>query len=152
MNKSGSQYAPLGTDKIAISDEMQLRRLEAMIDSFSANYVSDEKGNREEYIRWLENARLGEGEGRHNGLVILGTSFYYRNANNWLNFTDDQRKVKLWEWNLKQKVPKPKKEFNQVWNWIVEHHRRERDRKHEEIRNDKGRICLLICLDAYHIK
>jgi hypothetical protein len=51
MNKSGSQYAPLGTDKIAILDEMQLRRLEAMIDSFSANYVSDEKGNREEYIR-----------------------------------------------------------------------------------------------------
>ena len=108
-----------------------------MIDSFSANYVSDEKGNREEYIRWLENARLGEGEGRHNGLVILGTSFYYRYANGWLHFTDDQRKAKLSEWNQKQKVPKPEEEFNQVWNWIVEHHRRERDRKHEELRNDK---------------
>ena len=109
INKSGNQYTPLGADKIVTLDELQLRSLESMIDSLSHDYISDE--NRREYIRWLEEeARLGEGEGRHNGLVILGTSYYYRYADDWLNITDDQRRAKLLEWNQKQNVPKPEKE------------------------------------------
>jgi hypothetical protein len=69
--------------------------------------MSDE--NRLKYIKWLEdsNTKLGEGEGRHPTLAVLGTSYYYRYSGEWRGMTDDQRRTKLWEWNITQKVPKP---------------------------------------------
>jgi hypothetical protein len=89
--------------------------------------------NKEAYIRWLEDpkTKLSEGEGRHPALVILVCSYFNRRKGEWRNFTDDQRRAKLWEWNQRQKVPKPEKEFNQIWKWIVDKFRRERDARWE---------------------
>ena len=46
------------------------------------------------YIQWLEDpenfTNLGVGQGRHNGLVTLGTSYYYRYNGEWKDYTDEQ--------------------------------------------------------------
>jgi hypothetical protein len=117
---------------IVVLDELQLRSMEMMLNSFYRNYISDEKS--EEYIKHLENSSFGVGAGRHNGLVALGCSYYYRSNGEWLDYSDNDRKAKLLEWNLKQRPPKDEKEFNQVWSWIVKTHRQNRDKEHEEIR------------------
>jgi phage/plasmid-associated DNA primase len=134
----GNQYIPLGTFEIAILAEPQLLGLEAKIDSLCEGYMSD--ANKSEYIKWLENPdnwkSLGVGQGRHNALVILGTSYYYRYSNGWHDLTDDDRKQKLWEMNLLLKDPKPESEFNLIWKWIVETHRKKRDQEHEKLDNE----------------
>jgi hypothetical protein len=133
-NMDGNQYVPLGTYEIAILAESQLLQLEAKIESVCEGYMSD--SNKSEYIKWLENLdnwkSIGVGQGRHNALVILGTSYYYRYSNGWHDLTDDDRREKLWEMNSLLKVPKPETEFNQIWKWIVDTHRKTRDQKHEE--------------------
>jgi hypothetical protein len=131
VHKDGNAYTPLGTEQIAILNDRRMLQLVALVDTLSTGYMSDR--NKQEYIKWLEdpNTRLGEGEGRHVALVILGSSYYNRHTGERGNMTDDQRRLKLWEWNLRQKVPKSEKEFNQVWDWIVKTFRRERDARWE---------------------
>jgi hypothetical protein len=141
IHKEGDPYTVLDTDEIAIISENQLLQLESKIDSLSDGYMSDE--DKQGYIQWLENpenyTKLGEGQGRHNGLVTLGTSYYYRYNGEWKDYTDEQRKAKLWEWNMKLAVPKSEKEFNGIWKWIVDKHRRTRDDQHEKLREEKRR-------------
>jgi hypothetical protein len=95
------------------------------------------------HIKWLEDpvnyTKLGAGQGRHNGLVTLGTSYYYRWNGDWKNYTDDERKAKLLEWNSKLAVPKSEKEVDDIWKWIVTTHRKTRDEQHEESREQERR-------------
>ena len=131
IHKEGNPYTPLDTAEIVIINENQLLQLESKIDSLSGSdgYMSDE--NKQTYIQWLEDpenfTKLGVGQGRHNGLVTLGTSFYYRYNGEWKDYTEEQRRAKLWEWNMKLAVPKSEKEFNDIWKWIIDKHRRTRD-------------------------
>ena len=131
IHKEGKPYSALDTTEIVIINENQLLRLESKIDSLSSSdgYMSNE--NIQTYIKWLENpenfTKLGVGQGRHNGLLTLGTSYYYRYNGEWKDYTDEQRRAKLWEWNMKLAVPKLEKEFNDIWKWIVDKHRRTRD-------------------------
>ena len=37
----------------------------------------------------------------------------------------------------KLQVPKPQKEFDDVWKWIVDKHRRTRDEQHEKLREER---------------
>jgi hypothetical protein len=139
IHKEGNPYSALDTDEIAIINENQLLQLESKIDSLCDGYMSDE--NRQTYIKWLEDpqnhTKLGVGQGRHNGLVTLGTSYYYRYNGEWKDYTDEQRRSKLWEWNMKLAVPKSEKEFNDIWKWIIEKHRRTRDEQHEKLREER---------------
>ena len=141
IHKEGKPYSVLDTTEIVIINENQLLRLESKIDSLSSSdgYMSDE--NKQTYIKWLENpenyTKLGVGEGRHNGLLTLGTSYYYRYNGEWKDYTDEQRKAKLWEWNMKLAVPKSEKEFNDIWKWIIDKHRRTRDEQHEKLREER---------------
>lgn len=65
-------------------------------------------------------------------LVVLGTSYYYRYSGEWRGMTDDQRRSKLWEWNFRVCHPiKPEKEFDAIWNRIVENHKKPRDEVHD---------------------
>ena len=143
IHKEGKPYSVLDTTEIVIINENQLLRLESKIDSLSSSdgYMSDE--NKQTYIKWLENpenyTKLGVGEGRHNGLLTLGTSYYYRYNGEWKDYTDEQRKAKLWEWNMKLAVPKSEKEFNDIWKWIIDKHRRTRDEQHEKLREGRRR-------------
>jgi hypothetical protein len=141
IHKEGNPYSELDTGEIVIINENQLLQLESKIDSLSDGYMSDE--DKQEYIRLLEDpeyyTKLGVGQGRHNGLVILGTSYYYRYNGDWKDYTDEQRKAKLWAWNIKLAVPKPEKEFEDVWKWIVDKHRRTRDEQHEKLREERRR-------------
>jgi hypothetical protein len=140
INQGGNHYTPLGTDEIAILDEKQLLKLAAHIETISQGYMSDT--NKQDYIRWLEdpNTKLVEGEGRHPALVILGTSYFYRYTGEWKDMTDDQRRQELWEWNLRACVPpKPEKEFNSIWKWIVDTHRKNRDELHEKMEDESRR-------------
>jgi Bifunctional DNA primase/polymerase, N-terminal len=145
IHKEGNPYTPMDTTKIVIIKENQLLRLESKIDSLSGSdgYMSDE--NKQMYIQWLEDpqnfTKLGVGQGRHNGLVTLGTSYYYRYNGEWKDFTDEQRRAKLWEWNMKLAVPKSEKEFDDIWKWIVEKHRRTRDEQHEKLRDTERGQC-----------
>jgi hypothetical protein len=115
--------------------------LEAKIDTLAAGegYMSD--SNKSEYIAWLEDQNnwksIGVGEGRHNALVILGCSYYYKYASGWRDMTDDQRKQKLWEMNLLFTVPKEEDEFDLIWKWIVDKHRKTRDQKHEKLNDER---------------
>lgn len=140
-HREGNLYSELETGEIVIINENQLLQLESKIDSLSDGYMSDE--DKQEYIRLLEDpeyyTKLGIGQGRHNGLVILGTSYYYRYNGEWKDYTDEQRKAKLWAWNIKLAVPKPEKEFEDVWKWIVDKHRRTRDEQHEKVREERRR-------------
>ena len=137
VHKHGNPYTVIGTNEIAILNKIQLLTLQAKIDKLSEGYMSDE--NKQEYIRWLEdpNTVLGEGEGRHPALVILGLSYYYRYKNGWKDMTDDQRRKKLWEWNQRQNPPKPEKEFNEVWKWIIDNHRKRRDEQRKQWEDER---------------
>jgi P4 family phage/plasmid primase-like protien len=141
IHKEGKPYTTLKTGEIAIINEYQLLQLQSKIDSLSDGYMSDI--DKQAYIRLLEDpeyyTKLGVGQGRHNGLVILGTSYYYRYNGEWKYYTDAQRKAKLWEWNLKLAVPKPEKEFEDIWKWIVDKHRLTRDKQHEKLREERRR-------------
>lgn len=135
IHESGEQYIPIIDKEIAVLDELQLRSIEMILNSLYRNYISDD--NIEEYIKYLENSSFGVKEGRHIGLVALGCSYYYRSSGEWLDYSDDDRKTKLWEWNLKQRPPKEEREFNYVWSWIVKNHRENKDKEHEEIRRTR---------------
>jgi hypothetical protein len=133
IHESGNAYTPLGTIVIVILDENQLLSLEAKIDSLSQGYMSDE--NKQRYIHWLEDpaTRIKEHEGRHDAIKTLGCSYYYRYNNGWKDLTDDQRYDKLQQWNHQHCVPPlSEKEFNDIWKWIVAHHRKKRDDEREE--------------------
>jgi hypothetical protein len=113
------------TTKIAILEETKLLQLEAIIDSLSEGYMSDE--NKRHYITWLEDSetRIKEGQGRHDAIKTLGCSYYYRYNNGWKDLTDDQRRDKLQEWNLQHCIPPlPDKEFGEIWKWIRSTHRK----------------------------
>ena len=133
-------------------NETQLLQLESKIHSLSDGYMSDV--DRQAYIRLLEDpeyyTKLGVGQGRHSGLVTLGTSYYYRYNGEWKNYTDEQRKEKLGDWNMKLAVPLSHKEFDDVWKWIVEKHRRTRDEQHEKLREDRRREQSARKLDKSH--
>jgi bifunctional DNA primase/polymerase-like protein len=141
IHKTGNPYSALNTGEIAIINENQLLQLESKIDSLSSSdgYMSDE--NKQAYIRWLEDpenyTKLGVGQGRHNGLVTLGTSYYNRYTGDWKDYTDERRREKLWDWNAKLAVPLSQKEFDDVWKWIVDKHRRTRDEQHEKLREER---------------
>jgi len=139
IHKEGKPYTAVGTQQISILSN--LFGLKSKINSLCQDYMSDE--DQQAYIRWLEDpanySKLGKGQGRHNGLVTLGTSYYYRYNGDWKNYTDDERKAKLWEWNCKLAVPKREKEFDGIWKWIVEKHRKTRDEQHEELREQERR-------------
>lgn len=74
---------------------------------------------------------MGEGSGRHPALVKVGSSYFNRHTGEWRDLTDDDRRAKLWELNLKFRVPKSEQEFSQIWEWIVMRFRRDRDQKWE---------------------
>jgi hypothetical protein len=139
IHKDGNAYEPIGTTEIAILEEMKLLQLEAKIDTLSHGYMSDE--NKQRYIAWLEdpNTKIKEHEGRHDAIKTLGCSYYYRYNNGWRNLTDDQRHDKLHKWNWQHCIPPlPEKEFNDIWKWIVDRHRKQRDKLREQL-EDKRR-------------
>ena len=135
MHKEGNRYAALETSEIVILGEKKLLELEAKIETLCEGYMSG--SNKQAYTKWLEDpanySKLGVGQGRHNGLVHLGTAYFYRYHGEWRGLTDEQRRAKLWEWNTKLAVPKPEAEFDSIWKWIVEKHRRTRDELHEKL-------------------
>jgi hypothetical protein len=139
----------LGTDQIAVLDEIQLLMMELQIDQLSdGGYISDD--SKQLYIKWLEdpNTKLYEGGGRHPALVTLGTSYLYRYANGWKDLTDDERKAKLWEWNKSHCIPpKPEKEFNNIWKWIIEHHRKNKDEQREKRLEEERRMIPYAAID-----
>jgi hypothetical protein len=158
-HKEGNRYAPLGTREIAIMDEQQIFNLKAKIESICHGYMSDE--NKNEYMKWLEEpanySKLGVGQGRHNALVHLGTAYFYRWKDEWADLTDKQRKAKLEEWNNKLAVPKPLKEVDRIWKWIVDHHKairdEERQKRVQEEKEHDGQIiaeATEAILGAYH--
>ena len=129
---------PCGTNEIAILDEKDLLRLEVKIDTLSRGYMSND--NKQHYIAWLEDSdtRIKEGQGRHDAIKTLGCSYYYRYNNGWRNLTDDQRHDKLQEWNLQHCIPPlPENEFNDIWKWIVDRHRKQRDEQHQQLEDER---------------
>ena len=134
IHGDGNAWTPLGTKEIATLDEVELLKLEAKIDSICEGYMSDT--SKSAFLAWLENPEnwksLGVDQGRHNALVILGTSYYYRYSNEWHNLTDDQRRERLWEKNMQFGTPKSEDEFNSIWKWIIDKHRKRRDQQREE--------------------
>ena len=101
--------------------------------------MSDE--NRQRYIQWLEdpNTTIEEGN-RHDANKILGCSYYYRYRDGWKDLTDDQRHDRLQQWNEQHCIPPlPEKEFNDIWKWIVDCHRKRRDEQHERLDDERRR-------------
>jgi hypothetical protein len=137
MHPDGNSWSALGTEQIVGSEEYQLLSLEAKIDSLSQGYMSDE--NKQRYIAWLEdpNTIIKEGS-RHDAIKILGCSYYYRYNNGWKDLTDDQRHNRLQQWNQQHCLPPlSEKEFNGIWKWIMDRHRKQRDEQHETLEDER---------------
>jgi len=131
----GNAWEVLGTTEISTLDNIQIFELMARLSSIADNYTSDDSYVSER-VKWLEDINnwksIGVGEGRHNALVTLGTSYFYRYSGEWKELTDDQRYEKLLERNSQFTVPKEEKEVESIWDWIIKTHRVNRDRQREE--------------------
>jgi bifunctional DNA primase/polymerase-like protein len=137
IHEGGNPYTPIGTNKIAALGENELLSLEAKIDSLSQGYMSDE--NKQRYIKWLEEpSTIIKEVSRHDAVKILGCSYYYRYNNGWKDLTDDQRYDKLQKWNQQHCITSlPEKEFNDIWRWIVDRHRKNRYKQHQQLEDER---------------
>jgi hypothetical protein len=78
IHPDGNPWSTLGTEQIAVLDEIQMLRLESQIDQLSGGgYMSDK--NKQAYIAWLEdpNTRIKEHEGRHDAIKTLTRLFIF---------------------------------------------------------------------------
>lgn len=140
INSDGNAWVvvPNGTNQIIILEENDLLKLEVKLDIASeGRYMSDD--NKQKYIAWLETSstKIKEHQGRHDAIKTLGCSYFYRYYNGWKDLTDDQRFDRLCQWNQQHCMPPlPEKEFNEIWKWILLTHRKNRDKEHEQKRDD----------------
>src|SRR5215469_3320010 len=138
VHPDGNTWKPLGTEQIALLDNMQLLNTEAKIDSLSEGYMSDE--NKETYEKWLDDPDtiLGVGQGRHDALKFKINSYYYKYKDGWLDLTDEQRFQRAWDWNIAHCKPaKTKEEFDSLVEWTIETHRETRDTLHKKAKEEK---------------
>jgi hypothetical protein len=137
IHGDGNPWTVLGTSEIAFLSDQEMSALEAKIDDFSMGYMPE--NDKEAYIKWLEDPNTiiyeGQGHGRHNAVRTVGCSYYFRYKDGWIDFSDDQRREKLQQWNEQHcRPPLPEKEFDGIWKWIVNTKRKTRDQEHEEHR------------------
>ena len=139
LHKDGNKYAPLGTDKIELVDDIGLLKLKAKLTLFSDKYMSDE--DRERYDSWLDAGRtiLGVGAGRHDATKFkIIRNYWKHDGNGWLNYTDEQRFEDAWQWHLKHcQPPRTKEEFDRLCEWVKQNHRVKRDEFFEKIREQR---------------
>ena len=136
IHKNGNRYRPLDTEDIEIICNNDLLRVQAKIDSLSKNYMSDD--DREKYDNWLDlpTTILGVNQGRHDATKFKVIRYFWKYSGEWLNYSDEQRFEKAWEWHLKHcNPPRSREEFDRICKWTIDTFREERDKKHEEARS-----------------
>jgi hypothetical protein len=80
-----------------MSCELGQTRIESRIAAVIPNYFSEDQIN--DYIKYLEldTTILHEGE-RHNAILVMANSYFFRYSGEWANLTDGQRFEKLIEY------------------------------------------------------
>lgn len=137
IHQDGRPMVRLGpaTEIEAADTPIKLMQLKAEIDSLKFIYTSDSE--KSEYLRMCEDpdylATLGAGGGRHPAMKTVALAYFYRdNSSEWRNISDAERKRRLEVWNQKLKVPKTQAQLDSMWNWVVQFHKEQRDKKHAE--------------------
>jgi hypothetical protein len=121
IHKDGNPYIAFGTEEIVILDGLGQTRIENRIAAVISDYQSEDQTN--EYIKTLEldGAILHEGE-RHNTILVMANSYFFRYSGEWSNLTDDQRFDKLIEYDKKHCSPSlfdtSETELREIWNNI----------------------------------
>ncbi len=143
-HKDGKPYTAFGTEEIVILDNLGQTRIESRIAAVIPNYQSEDQIN--DYIKYLELDRtiIHEGE-RHNAILVMANSYFFRYTGEWANLTDVQRFNKLIEFDKKKCRPSlyetSETEFKQVWSDIKHKYtgeRQERRDKREEVNEETG--------------
>jgi hypothetical protein len=144
IHKDGKPYTALGTEAIGYLDNVGQMRIENCIAAVIPNYQSEDQIN--DYIKYLEldSTILDEGE-RHNGILVMANSYFFRYSGEWANLTDEQRFDKLIEYDKKHCRPSLYEtsvtEFKQIWRDIERKftgERQERRDKREEVNAETG--------------
>lgn len=139
IHKNGNRYRPLDTEDIEIIDNNDLLRIQAKIDSLSKDYMSDD--DRQKYEDWLDlpTTILGANQGRHDATKFKVLRYFWKYSGEWLNYSDEQRFEKAWEWHLQHCTPpRSREEFDRICKWTIDTFREERDKKHEEARSKRN--------------
>jgi hypothetical protein len=138
LHKDGNKYTPLDTTKIETIDDKGLLKLRSQISALSEKWVSD--ADKDKYDAMLDdpNTILGEGSGRHTATLFKVRSFYWKYSGEWLNLSDSERFDSAWQWHQAHcNPPRSRDEFDLICKWIKDRDRAERDKKHDEIREQR---------------
>jgi hypothetical protein len=135
-HKDGNTYTAFDTEQIAILDNVGQMRIESRIAAVIPDYLSEDQTN--QYIKYLEldTTILNEGE-RHNGILVMANSYFFRYSGEWADLTDDQRFNKLIEFDKKKcrpslyDTPSGREEFKRIWDDVCHKFasRRQEERK-----------------------
>jgi P4 family phage/plasmid primase-like protien len=137
IHQNGRPMVRLGsaTQIEAADTPIKLMQLKSEIECLKFIYTSDSE--KSEYLRMCEDpeylATLGIKDGRHPAMKCVAIAYFYRDHSpEWRNISDNERKRRLEEWNQKLKVPKTQRQVDDMWNWVIQFHKENRDKKHAE--------------------
>jgi hypothetical protein len=110
--------------------------------------------DRQQYDEWLDkpDTILGINQGRHDATKFKIISYYWKYSGEWLNYSDDQRFEKAWEWHLQHcNPPRSREEFDRICRWTVDMFRKDRDKTHEEARSKRNNFSGMAGCVSYQI-
>jgi P4 family phage/plasmid primase-like protien len=143
IHQDGRPMVRLGsaTDIEAADTPIKLMQLKSEIECLKFVYTSNSE--KSEYLRMCEDpeylATLGIGNGRHPAMKCVAIAYFYRDhSSEWRNISDNERKRRLEEWNQKLKIPKTQAQVDNMWNWVVQFHKEQRDKKHAENKSKRA--------------
>jgi P4 family phage/plasmid primase-like protien len=147
-HKDGNTYTAFDTEQIAIIDNVGQMRIENRIAAVIPSYLSEAQTN--EYIKYLEldNTILHEGE-RHNAILAIANSYFFRYNGNWSDLTDEQRFDKLVEYDRKHCVPSlyetpsRREEFKRIWVDVCQKFGSKRQQERQSRENNKEGVSIV---------
>ena len=146
-HRDGRPYRPLGIQEIAVLDKEEKEKLELRLQDICKKYGMEYLHNEDEvhnYIKYLEQPDTVLEEGRrHNSLIEIASSFYFRWHGEWGKMTDEQRYAKLIEYDKAHCKPPLRDtdpdELDRIWEDTIKYGKDRRDEE-KKGREDKGRF------------
>ena len=146
LHRDGRPYRHLGTQEITVLDKEEKEKLELQLQDICKKYGMEYLQNENEvhnYIKYLEqpDTILEEGT-RHNSLIEIASSYYFRWLGEWSKMTDEKRYAKLIEYDKAHCKPPLRDtdpdELDKIWEDTTKYGKDRRDKEKQE-REKKGR-------------
>jgi hypothetical protein len=141
-HRDGKPYRPLGIMEIAVLDKDEKEKLELQLQSICKKYGMEYLHNEDEvhnYIKYLEQPDTVLEEGmRHNSLIEIASSYYFRWCGEWGKMTDEQRYAKLIEYDNAHCKPPLRDtdpdELDKIWEDTKNYGKEKREKEKKERR------------------